>query len=88
MGGTDLRLGPGLDQVDEVDGTDALAPQLAPLQQSLGQLAAQHARTAGDENPHCVSPGERQRHPRPMNGMPLAMTVIVSTLASGGRLAM
>jgi hypothetical protein len=37
--------------------------------------------------PRCV-PGTPKNHPRPTNGILLAMTVMNSTLASSGRLAM
>ncbi len=71
----------GLDQVDEMDGVDALTAEMAPVEESPGQLAAEHARAAGDQDAH-------RRQPRPTRGMPLAMTVIVSTFVSAGRPAM
>ena len=61
----------GLDQVDEIDGVDLLTAEMAPVEEPPGQLAAEHARAAGDEDAH-------RRQPRPTRGMSLAMTVIVS----------
>jgi hypothetical protein len=54
--------------------------------------AAQHHSASKDARVRAfgaaLRPGHATRHPRPTNGILLAMTVMNSTLASSGRLAM